>query len=128
MSPPPRLRFLVAEDNEQWRDIIVHILEVDYDLVSVVERGDQIIEAVQRLRPDLITLDISMPGQSGLNALPWLRAALPTAIIIVVSATATPSYIQVASLRGADGYVLKSRVLSDLMSTVASIRDRAGTP
>ena len=52
----PRLRFLVAEDDEEWRNIIVHILEVDYDLAGVVERGDQILEAARKFLPDVITL------------------------------------------------------------------------
>lgn len=78
MSLPSRLRFLVAEDDEEWQKIIVHILEVDYDLAGVVERGDQIIDTAQRFLPDVITLDVSMPGQSGLQALPRLRAMFRT--------------------------------------------------
>ena len=66
MPTVPRLRFLVAEDNQEWQDIIVHILEVDYDLAGVVERGDQIVDTALKCLPDLITLDIAMPGQSGL--------------------------------------------------------------
>lgn len=125
MSRPSRLRFLVAEDDEEWRNIIVHILEADYDLAGVVERGDQIIDTARMFLPDVVTLDVSMPGQSGLLALPGLRAMLPNAIIVVISNTATPIYIEEAFARGADGYLEKgSRVPSQLMATIAAARNR----
>lgn len=125
MLPPPRLRFLVAEDNEEWRSIIVDILEVDYDLAGIVERGDQIIDTARKFLPDVITLDVAMPGQSGLQALPRLRLMLPNAIIVVISNTATPIYIAEAFARGADGYLEKGRgVRSELIATITSARDR----
>lgn len=121
MSATPRLRFLVAEDNEEWRNIIVHILEADYDLAGVVERGDQIIDTAEKFLPDVITLDVAMPGQSGLQALPCLRLMLPNAIIVVISNTATPIYVEEALARGADGFLQKgSGVTSELIPTIAS--------
>lgn len=120
-----RPRFLVAEDNEEWQKIIIHILEIDYDLAGVVDRGDQIIDTAQKFLPDLITLDIAMPGQSGLQALPRLRSMLPNAIIVVISTTATPIYMEEAFARGADGYIEKGvGVLSSLTQTITSARHR----
>lgn len=125
MSLPPRLRFLVAEDNEEWQNIIVHILEVDYDLAGVVERGDQIVDTAQKFLPDVVTLDIAMPGQSGLQVLPRLRSMLPNAIIVVISITDTPIYMEEAFARGADGYLKKGGgLLSSLTEIVTSARHR----
>lgn len=125
MQSPPRLRFLVAEDNQEWQQIIVQILEIDYDLVGVVDRGDQIIDVAQKCLPDLITLDIAMPGQSGLQALPRLRLLLPHAIIVVISNTATPVYMEEAFARGADGYLEKGvRLLLSLPQTITSARQQ----
>ena len=125
MSAVPRLRFLVAEDNQEWQDIIVHILEVDYDLAGIVERGDQIVDTAQKCLPDLITLDIAMPGQSGLQALPRLRLLLPRAIIVVISNTVTPVYMEEAFARGADGYLEKGvRLLLSLPQTITSARQQ----
>ena len=121
--PGARSRLLVVDDNAVWRRTITRILEADHELVGTVVRGDEIMESAERLCPDVITLDVSLPGESGLNVLPRLRKACPRAIIVIVSATATPLYRQEAFLRGADGYVEKSRVPSDLLSTVASIRN-----
>ena len=123
MSTVPRLRFLVAEDNEEWQKIIIQILEVDYDLAGIVDRGDQIIDVAQKCLPDLITLDIAMPGQSGLHALPRLRSTFPKAIIVVISNTATSVYMEEAFARGADGYLEKGvGLLSSLTQTISLAR------
>lgn len=123
MCPEPRLRFLVAEDSEEWQKIIIQILEKDYDLAGVVDRGDQIIDVAQKCLPDVVTLDVAMPGQSGLQALPCLRSTLPNAIIVVISNTATPVYMEEAFARGADGYLEKGGgMLSSLTQTISSAR------
>lgn len=125
MSTVPRLRFLIAEDNLEWQKIITQILEIDYDLAGVVDRGDQIIDVAQKCLPDLITLDIAMPGQSGLQALPGLRLLLPHAIIVVISNTVTPVYMEEAFARGADGYLEKGvRLLLSLPQTITSARQQ----
>ena len=125
MQSPPRLRFLVAEDNLEWQKIIIQILEADHDLAGVVDRGDQIIDVAQNCLPDMITLDITMPGQSGLHALPRLRAMLPHAIIVVISNTATPVYMEEAFARGADGYLEKGFGLpTSLPQTITSARQQ----
>ena len=115
------MRLLVADDNAQWRDVIAHLTEADHELIGIVERGDQILEAAERLQPELITLDVRMPGGSGLNALPGLRKLLPKAIIIIVSATSPPFYKEEAFARGADGYINKSKVLSELLPMILSV-------
>ena len=125
MQSPPRLRFLVAEDNLEWQKIITQILEIDCDLAGVVDRGDQIVDVAQKCLPDLITLDIAMPGQSGLQALPRLRLLLPHAIIVVISNTVTPVYLEEAFARGADGYLEKGvRLLLSLPQTITSARQQ----
>jgi CheY-like chemotaxis protein len=117
------MRLLVADDNAQWRDVIARLTEAHHELVGVVERGDQILEVAERLRPEVITLDVRMPGESGLNALPRLRRLLPKAIIIIVSATSPPFYKEEAFARGADGYINKSKLLSELLPMILSVRN-----
>ena len=71
--PVTRPRLLVVDDNATWRETISGILEADHELVGTVDRGDEIMESAERLCPDVITLDVSLPGMSGLNVLPRLR-------------------------------------------------------
>ena len=85
----------------------------------------KIVEVAQSSLPDMITLDIAMPGQSGLHALPRLRSMLPHAIIVVISNTATPVYMEEAFARGADGYLEKGGgLLSSLPQTITSARQQ----
>jgi DNA-binding NarL/FixJ family response regulator len=109
---------LVADDNAQWRGIIATVLQPEFEVIGYVERGDELAAAALRLQPEVVTLDVSMPGQSGLNALPAIRRILPDAIVIVVTTTASAIYREEAIRRGADGYVLKSLVLRDLVPAI----------
>lgn len=100
-------------------------MEPDYELVGVVDDGTRIIEAAQEFLPDVITLDIGMPGQSGMRALPCLRAMLPKAIIVVVTTISMPIYKETAFDRGADGYIDKASLTCELLPTIASVRNRS---
>jgi DNA-binding NarL/FixJ family response regulator len=115
-----RSRVVVADDHEEWRYIIARILQTDYEVIGYAERGDEVIATACALRPDIITLDISMPGQSGMDVLPSLRAALPQSIIVVLSSTVTPLYKEEAFARGANAFVAKDQILSDLLLAVAT--------
>jgi DNA-binding NarL/FixJ family response regulator len=118
------LTVLVAEDNAEWRSIITRVLTPDFEVIGYVERGDELVTHATRLHPDIVTLDVAMPGQSGLNALPALRVALPNAIVVVISTIPTAIYKEEAFRRGANAYVAKARVLSDLLPAIANNRSK----
>lgn len=105
-----RKSVLIAEDNSEWQRVIAGILEEAYEVVGLVGRGDEVIAAANRHQPDVVSLDVSLPGISGMNLLPALRAALPDALIVIVSATADDLYRREALERGADAYIRKSNV------------------
>jgi two-component system, NarL family, nitrate/nitrite response regulator NarL len=116
-------RVLVADDDAGWRYILTRFLEPDCTVIGYVERGDELVAAAGQLLPDVITLDISMPGKSGLKALPELRQLLPDATIVIVTASIDPLYREEAFRRGADAYISKSRVSTDLKTEVSPPRD-----
>ena len=113
---------LIADDNPEWRSVIADILRSEYDVVRQVERGDEVLAAACALQPDFITLDVSMPGISGLNVLPHLRQALPHTVIVMVSTNSSKLYVDEAYRRGADGYVSKSSAWRDLVPTLQAAR------
>jgi DNA-binding NarL/FixJ family response regulator len=115
------LTVLVADDSTEWRAIITRLLMPDFEVIGYVERGDELVTQATRLHPEIVTLDVAMPGQSGLNALPALRVALPNAIV-VISTISTAIYKEEAFRRGANAYVAKARVLSDLLPAIAGSR------
>ncbi len=100
----------------------MRVLQPEYEVAGYAERGDAVLETAAGLQPDVVTLDVSMPGESGLNVLPALRAELPDAIIVMVSATAARPYREEAFRRGADAYIEKSRIVTDLLPAVSAGR------
>jgi len=117
---------MIADDSAAWRAIISRIVEPEYRIVGFATRGDEVVRQAAALQPDAITLDVSMPGVSGLQVLPKLRSALPNAVIVIVTVTSSQLYMDEARLRGADAYVVKRNALADLIPAIqkrTSIRD-----
>lgn len=117
-----RLTALIADDHPEWRAIIARILEPAYEVIGFAERGDQVLELATGLHPQVITLDVSMPGLSGLNALPPLRAALPDTVIVMVATNSSKLYREEAYARGADAYVLKGDAFEQLLPAIGAGR------
>lgn len=109
---------LIADDSSAWRAIIARILEPECKIICFATRGDEVIRQATALQPDVITLDVSMPGISGLQLLPGLRSALPNAVIVIVTITSDQLYMDEARIRGADGYVLKRNALAELIPAI----------
>jgi DNA-binding NarL/FixJ family response regulator len=109
---------LIADDSAAWRAIIARIVEPECRIVGFATRGDEVIRQAAALQPDVIALDVSMPGISGLQLLPKLRSAMPKAVIVIVTVTSDQIYLDEARIRGADGYVLKRNALADLIPAI----------
>lgn len=102
-------RVLIVDDHPLTRDALATLLAGnDFDVVGQASDGHEAIELAERLRPQLVLLDLSMPGLDGLSALPGLRAAVPDAEVIVLTASGTEDNLLAAIRAGAAGYLLKS--------------------
>lgn len=109
MSLLMRPRVLIVDDHPLTRDALATLLAGnDFDVVGQASDGQEAIELAGRLRPQLVLLDLSMPGLDGLSALPGLRAAVPDAEVIVLTASGTEDNLLAAIRAGAAGYLLKS--------------------
>lgn len=109
---------LIADDNVDWRDLIAQVLQPEYEIAGFVALGSEVVTQAVTLQPDVITLDVSMPGISGIRLLPQLRAAMPDTVIVIVSMESSRLYVDEAYRRGADGYVAKSKTPSDLIPAI----------
>ena len=109
MSLLMRPRVLIVDDHPLTRDALATLLAGnDFDVVGQASDGQEAIDVAARLRPQLVLLDLSMPGVDGLSALPGLRAAVPDAEVIVLTASGTEENLLAAIRAGAAGYLLKS--------------------
>ncbi len=92
-------------------------------MVGEASNGRELLEVMQSAKPDLVILDISMPGLSGLELLPLVRRQHPSTEILILSAHANPEYMLRAMNRGARGYLTKDSSAIELESAIRSIAE-----
>ena len=119
-------RVLLADDHPPMLDRISALLACDFVVVGSVTDGDQLVDAVVALRPDVLVVDISMPGVSGLEAAARVRRAGWTLPIVCLTAHEELDYLQAAQAAGALGYVTKSSMAIELVSAVRAALDGRG--
>ena len=100
---------LIVDDHPLTRDALAALLQQNgFTVAGQAADGESAVLRAGELGPDLILLDLSMPGMNGLEALPQLRAAAPTAEVVVLTASGTEQNLLGAIRGGAAGYLLKS--------------------
>jgi DNA-binding NarL/FixJ family response regulator len=121
-----RPRVLLADDHTLVADGLRRILEPECEVVGTVEDGRSLLVAAEKLQPDIILLDISMPLLNGVDAARRLREAVPGAKVIFVTMHADATYVAGAFRAGASGYVLKRCASMELLTAVHEVlRGRA---
>jgi DNA-binding NarL/FixJ family response regulator len=102
-------RVLVVDDHPLTRDALASLLvQGGFEVVGEAADGAEALELAERQQPDLILLDLSMPGVGGLAALPQLRTVAPRCEVVVLTASGTEENLLAAVRGGAAGYLLKS--------------------
>jgi DNA-binding NarL/FixJ family response regulator len=102
-------RILLVDDHPLTRSALSGLLaQHGFEIVGEAEEGEEAIAKADDLKPDLILLDLSMPGVDGLSALPRLREAAPECEVVVLTASGTEDNLLGAIRGGAAGYLLKN--------------------
>ena len=119
------IRVLVADDHGLIREAIRLALEreQDIEIVAEAERGDEVLPRVHESRPDVVLLDIKMPGMDGLDVLDRVRAADPNVKVAMLSAIDDPEVAARALARGAVAYLGKRIDPAALGSTIRQIAE-----
>jgi DNA-binding NarL/FixJ family response regulator len=127
--PPPnaletRQRVAVVDDHAFMRDLIARELtrgNKPYDVVAAVGTAAEAISMCRRLKPDLLVLDIKLPDQMGMAAIPDIRRASPATRILLCTAFPTEDWISEADRSGADGFVEKTNTWDDFLLAVERV-------
>ena len=116
-------RVLVADDHPVVREGVRRILQgaTEVDVVGEVGRSDEVLDAARRLKPDVLILDIGMPGPSYLEVLAALPAACPATRTLILSARPEEEYAVSALKGGATGYLTKGYAPPDLIAAVRRV-------
>jgi DNA-binding NarL/FixJ family response regulator len=118
------IRVLVFDDYEPFRRYICATLgkSLDFRVVAEVSDGLQAVHEAEALLPDLILLDIGLPGLDGIEAARRIRQVSPESTILFVSQESSSDVIQTALHSGALGYVVKAHAASELLAAIEAVR------
>lgn len=120
-----KIRVMIADDHAIVRAGASRLIksEPDMEVVGEADDGNKVLAMARELKPDVLVLDISMPGISGIELVPELRRAVPTMQITLFSMHRREVLLQQALEQGARGYVLKASAVEDLLSAIRAVHN-----
>jgi DNA-binding NarL/FixJ family response regulator len=116
-----RPKVLLADDHPMMLQGLRKLLEPDCEVVGEVADGRALVEAAERLRPDLVIADISMPEVDGIEATRRLRAVSPGTCVLILSIYKEPSWVRAAFEAGARAYLTKSAAPEEIETAVREV-------
>ena len=125
MTKKKAIRVLIVDDHAVVRSGLHLLLDAEDDIEVIGEAGDvkeAVLEAREK-KPDVVLMDVVMPGQSGIEGVPQVLKEAPGSKVLVLSMQDDPRYVREAFAAGASGYVLKEAADAEV---VAAVREVAG--
>jgi two-component system response regulator NreC len=118
-----KIRVLIADDHAILRAGLTLLInnQPDMEVVGQAADGHEALRQARQANPDVLTLDLTMPGGGGLKTLEGLRQACPQTRVLVLTMHEDSSYLRAALAAGASGYVAKSAVDAELLAAIRSI-------
>jgi DNA-binding NarL/FixJ family response regulator len=111
-------RVLLADDHQVVAEGLRSLLEPHFDVLGIVSDGREVVAATDRLAPDVVVLDISMPSLNGIEAARQMRAANSTAKVVFLTMHREVAYAVRALEAGASGFVLKHSASTELVTAI----------
>jgi DNA-binding NarL/FixJ family response regulator len=118
MSSP---RILLADDHPRVAAALSEYVAEAFQLVGTVRDGGALLEAAQKLKPDVIVADVSMPGTDGLTAMKQIRKLLPQMRVILLTNYGDASLVRHAFDAGASGFILKAYAAAELVDAIRTV-------
>ena len=123
MERPRQLRVVVADDREEFGKAATRLLAPTCDVVATVRDGVSAIAATSEFEPDVVILDIAMPGLDGFQTAARIQASGSSARIVFLSSYAGDDFVLAGVARGASGFVSKSEMYPDLAEAVSHVAE-----
>jgi len=113
-----KIRVVLADDHQSLLETVRKTLEESFEVIAAVEDGQQAVDAVHRLDPDVLVTDISMPILNGFQVTKDLQVPKCRTRIVFLTIHEDPDFVQAALNAGASGYVIKARLRTDLIPAI----------
>jgi DNA-binding NarL/FixJ family response regulator len=125
-----KVRILVADDHPVVRHGLKNLLgsRPEWEIVGEAADGIEALEKANKLTPDVVVLDITMPRMDGLEACRRIRKTVPASEVLIVTQHDSPQMHQTAVSAGAIGYVVKSNAVRDLLEAVQAVSEHRSFP
>jgi DNA-binding NarL/FixJ family response regulator len=119
------LRILVVDDHDVVRRGIVSLLtaQPDFQIAGEAGNGFEAVDMAEQLQPDIVVLDIGLPGLNGLEAAQQIRRVAPHSKILFFTQHAIPEMVRIAMNTGAAGYVCKSDAVRELVTAIYAVAE-----
>jgi DNA-binding NarL/FixJ family response regulator len=114
---------VMADDHRVVAEGLRRVIESDFEVLATVEDGEQLVETVAELRPDLVVADVSMPRMTGIEALRRIRDNDPQARVVLLTMHGDETYAATALECGARGYILKHCEPDALLAALRSVME-----
>lgn len=116
-----KLRVLLVDDHVMVLEGFKRLIEDQCEVVGMVEDGRTLLEVAPKLKPDIITMDISMPWLNGLDAARRLKKEMPDVKIIFLTMHADVAYVKEAFAAGASGFLMKRSAGTELLQAIHAV-------
>lgn len=117
-----RIRVLIADDHRLFREALRAVLEREYEVVGEAASGEEAVALAARMRPNIVLLDIGMPGVGGLNAAYRLVKQVPASKVVILSQHDDEDYVIEAMVEaGAAGYLVKTDAAAELLNALRAV-------
>jgi len=116
-----RARILLADDHQMLLDALKGVLEPRWEVVGTVSDGRALLQAAEKLQPDIVVLDIAMPQLNGLDAARHLKPAMPTVKLIFLTMNEDPELVGEAFRAGASAFLLKQAAAFELSAAIEQV-------
>ncbi len=116
-----KIRVLLADDHGDVLDTVARLLVPEFDVVGAVTDGNGLLSAAERLKPDVVIVDISMPILNGIEAVRRLMESGSQAQVVFLTVHESSDYVRAALATGALGYVVKPRLGVDLNVAIKEV-------
>lgn len=120
-----RVSILIVEDNDMMRTILRSILRgEEYDVIGEARNGVIGVEMADRLKPDIVCMDVVMPEKNGLEAMSEIKAARPETEIVMITSNTDPDTVQESIMNGACGFIVKPFNAAKVLDTLTKVSSR----
>ncbi|NTV70491.1 MAG: response regulator [Azonexaceae bacterium] len=120
-----RISIVIADDNDMMRSILRAMLRgEEYDVIGEARNGQAAVDVVDRLKPDIVCMDVMMPEKTGIEALCEIKVATPATEVVMVTSNSDAETVQESIMNGASGFIIKPFNAARVLDTLEKVSNR----